>query len=78
SASPLTLARIDGSSEGAIVGWSFEHPLPVPSSMLQMNKSVQTSIPHVFKAGQWAFSPAGGPTAIMTGRLAAKLAGKGC
>lgn len=76
SASPLTLARIDGSSEGAIVGWSFEHPLPVPSSMLQMNKSVQTSIPHVFKAGQWSFSPAGGPTAIMTGRLAAKMAGK--
>ncbi|MCX7775763.1 MAG: NAD(P)/FAD-dependent oxidoreductase [Spirochaetaceae bacterium] len=77
SASPLTLARIDGSSEGAIVGWSFEHPLPVPSSMLQMNKSVQTTIPHVFKAGQWSFSPAGGPTAIMTGRLAAKMVGKG-
>jgi phytoene dehydrogenase-like protein len=77
SASPLTLARIDGSSEGAMVGWSFEQPLPVPSSMLQMSKSVQTSIPHVFKAGQWSFSPAGGPTAIMTGRLAAKMVAKG-
>ena len=76
SASPLTLYRTVGSSEGSIVGWSFEQAIPVASSMLKMGTSVKTAIPDVFKAGKWAFSPAGGPTAIMTGRLAAKLASK--
>lgn len=28
----------------------------------------------VFKVGQWAYSPAGVPTSIMTGRLAVKKA----
>ncbi len=75
SASPLTLRRMAGSSEGSLVGWSFEAPLPISASMLKMGSSVRTSIPGVLKAGKWAFSPAGGPTAIMTGRLAAKSAG---
>jgi phytoene dehydrogenase-like protein len=76
SASPLTLARRAGSSEGSLVGWSFERAIPVASSLLQMGSSVKTAIPGVFKAGKWAFSPAGGPTAIMTGRLAAKSASR--
>lgn len=76
SASPLTLARRAGSSEGSLVGWSFERAIPVASSLLKMGSSVRTAIPDVFKAGKWAFSPAGGPTAIMTGRLAAKTASK--
>lgn len=76
SASPLTLCRIAGSSEGSLVGWSFESPIPVASSLLKMGDSVRTAIPDVFKAGKWAFSPAGGPTAIMTGRLAARSASK--
>jgi phytoene dehydrogenase-like protein len=74
SASPLSLARIAGSSEGSIVGWSFEDEIPVANSMLKMGQSVRTSMPGVLKAGKWAFSPAGGPTAIMTGRLAANAA----
>ena len=76
SASPLTLSRMAGSSEGSLVGWSFERAIPVASSLLKMGASVRTAIPGVFKAGKWAFSPAGGPTAIMTGRLAAKSASK--
>jgi phytoene dehydrogenase-like protein len=76
SASPLTLARRAGSSEGSLVGWSFERAIPVASSLLQMGSAVKTSFPGVFKAGKWAFSPAGGPTAIMTGRLAAKSASR--
>jgi len=76
SASPLTLYRMAGSSEGSIVGWSFEREIPVASSLLKMGSSVKTTIPDVFKAGKWAFSPAGGPTAIMTGRLAARAASK--
>ena len=34
-------------------------------------KSVTTSIPDVFKAGQWTYSPAGVPMSILTGKIAA-------
>lgn len=71
SASPLTLETITGSSEGAIVGWSFEEPIPVTSQMLKINDAVKTVLPHVSQAGQWTYSPNGVPTCILTGRLAA-------
>lgn len=71
ASTPLTIEEMSGSSEGAVIGWSMETPSPVTSSMLQMTKAVQTSLPDVFKAGQWTMSPAGIPTAVMTGQLAA-------
>lgn len=71
SATPITIHKIVKSSDGAIVGWSFEEGIPVNASMMNMKAAVRTSIPNVFKAGQWTFSPAGGPTSIMTGRMAA-------
>lgn len=70
SATPLTIEDRVGSSEGAIVGWSFEAPIPVPHQMLKINDAVKTAIPHVTQAGQWSYSPTGVPTAILTGRLA--------
>lgn len=73
SASPLTLQDWSGSSEGAIVGWSFEEPIPLKGSMLNMKDSVKTALPDVYKAGQWAASPAGIPTCILTSKLAADL-----
>jgi len=75
-ATPLTIANTVGSSEGAIVGWSFEDEIPVTHSLLRINDAPKTAFPHVVKAGQWAYSPTGVPTALLTGRLAAKaLAG---
>ena len=74
SASPLSIEEMVGSSGGAIIGWSFKEPVPVTSSMLGVNDSIKTSIPNVFKAGQWSYSPTGVPTSIMTGRLAADAA----
>jgi all-trans-retinol 13,14-reductase len=71
SATPITIAKTAGSSEGAIVGWSFENPIPVTNSMLRIAEAVKTPYPHVLKAGQWSYSPTGVPTAILTGRLAA-------
>lgn len=71
SASPLSIEEQVESSEGAIIGWSFAEPVPATSSMLGVNNSIKTSIPNIFKAGKWAYSPAGVPTSIMTGRLAA-------
>lgn len=71
---PLTIEQMIGSSEGAIIGWSFTEQIPVSDNMLTVRNSVKTSLPDVFKAGQWAYSPAGIPTAIMTGRLAINVA----
>lgn len=71
SATPLTLEAASGSSEGAIVGWSFEEPIPVTSQMLKIADAVKTVLPHVSQAGQWTYSPNGVPTCILTGKLAA-------
>ncbi len=72
SASPWSIYGRVGSSEGSIVGWSFEGKIPVVTSMFKMASSVKTALPDVYAAGKWVYSPAGGPTAIMTGRIAAK------
>ena len=72
SASPLSIFDRVGSSEGSIVGWSFEEDIPVTTSMFRMADSVKTALPEVYAAGKWVYSPAGGPTAIMTGRMAAR------
>ena len=71
SSTPLSIYSKVKSSEGSIVGWSFEGEIPVPTSMFRMGDSVRTALPDVYAAGKWVYSPAGGPTAIMTGRIAA-------
>lgn len=77
SASPSSIYQRVKSSEGSIVGWSFEGRIPVATSMFRMADSVKTALPDVYAAGKWVYSPAGGPTAIMTGRIAAKTSMKG-
>lgn len=67
SSTPLTIEKISGSSEGAIVGWSFETPSPVVNKLEDIPKSVLTPIPNIYQAGQWAYSPAGVPIAMLTG-----------
>jgi phytoene dehydrogenase-like protein len=71
SFTPLSIKSRVGSSEGAIVGWSFEKPLPVVHKMQYSDRSTLTPIPNIYQAGQWAFSPAGVPISILTGKLAA-------
>jgi len=71
SFSPLSIEHRVGSSEGAIVGWSFEKTMPVVNKIQISDRSVLTPIPSIFQAGQWAYSPAGVPMSILTGRLAA-------
>jgi phytoene dehydrogenase-like protein len=60
-----------GVRDGAIVGWSLEGPAPVPDRLTRIGASVRTPIPGVFTAGQWTYSPAGVPVAVLTGRIAA-------
>jgi phytoene dehydrogenase-like protein len=71
SFTPLNIQNRTGSSEGAIVGWSFEKSMPVINKIQISDRSVLTPIPTVFQAGQWAYSPAGVPMSILTGKLAA-------
>lgn len=72
SSTPLSIESVVGSSEGAIVGWSNESPVPVVHELRKMGGSVKTPIPNVYQAGQWVYSPAGLPTAILTGWHAAQ------
>ncbi|MCU0520364.1 MAG: FAD-dependent oxidoreductase [Anaerolineae bacterium] len=77
SSTPLTMARIAGTSDGAITGWAFTNkPIPAESRLPRVASSVRTPIPDVFQAGQWTFSPSGFPTAILTGKLAADQVSK--
>jgi len=71
SFTPLSIEKRIGSTGGAIVGWSFESAIPVVNKMQIVSKSVFTPIPNIYQAGQWAYNPAGVPTCIMTGKLAA-------
>ena len=68
---PISIENRVGSSEGAITGWSFERPVPVVNKIQFSDRSVLTPIPSVYQAGQWAYSPAGVPMSILTGKLAA-------
>ncbi len=71
SFTPISIKNRIASSEGSIVGWSFEKEVPVVHKVQRSDKSVLTPIPNIFQAGQWAYSPAGVPMAILTGKLAA-------
>ena len=77
SSTPLTIKSVSGSSEGAITGWSFETNIPVVHQLKDIPKSALTSIPGVYKAGQWAYAPAGVPIAMLTGWYAAQKIIKG-
>lgn len=69
SFTPISIKNRIGSTDGSIVGWSFERPVPVVHKIQKSDKSVLTPIPNIFQAGQWAYSPAGVPMSILTGKL---------
>ena len=77
SYTPLSIARIIGSSEGAITGWAFTgSTMPAVNRIQNISRSVVTALPDIYQAGQWAYSPSGLPIAILTGKLAADRAMK--
>jgi hypothetical protein len=45
--------------------------MPVINKIQYSDRSVLTPVPTIFQAGQWAYSPAGVPMSILTGKLAA-------
>jgi phytoene dehydrogenase-like protein len=71
-ATPLTLQKITGNTDGAITGWSFTNqPMPAESRLTRIANAVRTPIPDVVQAGQWTYSPSGLPVSLITGKLAA-------
>jgi phytoene dehydrogenase-like protein len=72
SSTPLTLAKLAGNTDGAIVGWAFTNrPMPAESRLPKILNAIRTPIPGILQAGQWTYSPAGMPISILTGKLAA-------
>jgi phytoene dehydrogenase-like protein len=71
SFTPVSYENRTGSSEGAIVGWTFSEPVPVLNQIQKAGKSIFTPVPTIYKIGQWAYSPAGVPMSILTGKIAA-------
>ena len=71
SFSPLSYQNRTASSDGAIVGWEFQNDMPVINKIQIADRSVITPLPSIYQAGQWAYSPAGVPMSILTGKIAA-------
>jgi phytoene dehydrogenase-like protein len=72
SSTPITLAKVAGNTDGAIVGWAFSNdPIPAERRIPKILNAIRTPIPGIFQAGQWTYSPAGLPISILTGKLAA-------
>ncbi len=72
SSTPLTMAKLTGNHEGAITGWSFTNrPIPAESRLPKILNAINTSIPNVYQAGQWTYSPSGLPISFLTGKIAA-------
>jgi phytoene dehydrogenase-like protein len=71
SFTPLNIENRVGSSEGAITGWVFQKSMPVINEIQISDRSVLTPVSSIYQAGQWAYSPAGVPMSVLTGKLAA-------
>jgi phytoene dehydrogenase-like protein len=70
SFTPLSIENRVGSSGGGITGWAFREDMPVLNQIHKAGGSVLTPLPSIYKAGQWAYSPAGVPMSILTGKIA--------
>lgn len=71
SATPLTIEKKFNNSEGSTTGWSFSQKIPVESHLWKIAKSVKTPFKDIYQASHWSFSPAGVPTSIINGKIAA-------
>ncbi len=71
-ATPLTIERETGNTQGAITGWAFTNTLmPAENHFPKIRKSIKTPIGDIVQCGQWTFSPSGLPVSVLTGKLAA-------
>jgi len=76
SFSPLSFQKKVKTAEGGITGWTYDRPVPVINDLKKIPKSVNSTIPDIYQAGQWTYSPAGIPTAVLTGWYASDAINK--
>jgi phytoene dehydrogenase-like protein len=77
TATPVTLQKITGNTQGAITGWSFTNEvMPSVNRLVKIASAVKTPLPDITQAGQWTYSPSGFPVALITGKLAADRVNK--
>ena len=77
TATPVTLQKITGNTDGAITGWSFTNPsMPAENRLVRISNAVKTPLADVTQAGQWTYSPSGFPVSLITGKLAADRVNK--
>lgn len=70
---PRSIFTRTSNTDGGIMGWSYHREKTMPrGGFLQMPSSVKTPIPNLYTTGQWAYSPGGSPTAVLTGKLTAE------
>ena len=78
SSTPLTMEEYANTTDGAIVGWAFTNrPIPAVNSLPRIGNAIKTTLPDIYQAGQWTYSPAGLPIALITGKMAADQVFKG-
>jgi phytoene dehydrogenase-like protein len=78
SSTPLTMEEYANTTDGAIVGWAFTNrPIPSVNSLPRIGNAIKTTLPDIYQAGQWTYSPAGLPIALITGKMAADKVFKG-
>ena len=70
-ATPVTLARMTGNSEGAVTGWSIDPLTPFYRDILRQVQGFLTPIPNLLLAGHWTAHPGGLPVALASGRWVA-------
>ena len=77
AATPMTIQKYTGNTDGAITGWSFTNqPVPAESRLVKIASAVKTPLNDVTQAGQWTYSPSGFPVSLITGKLAADRVNK--
>lgn len=77
TSSPVSIQERVLTENGAITGWAFTNASnPSTDRIIKVASSVKTIFPMILQTGQWAYTPAGLPTGIMTGKLAANYVNK--
>ena len=72
TSTPLSIEKLNASKDGSITGWAFTNrKMPSEQKLTKIRNAVRTPLPDVLQCGQWVMSPAGVPTCVLTGKLAA-------
>lgn len=70
-ATPVTIERLTGNTEGAIAGWSIDPQATFYRDIFRQVQGFFSPVPHLLLAGHWTAPPGGLPVALASGRWVA-------